>query len=122
MISQYRIGYEWTIENIKHKADIIQTQTPISPGNSGGPLISDSGTLIGINSFFNKEGEGLNFAIAVDEVKKFLARKGDRSAQENVVSKKAVPCEPKQVSSWRDKEHASNVYGYDTNCRGKINA
>ena len=47
MISQYRIGYEWTIENIKHKADIIQTQTPINPGNSGGPLISDSGTLIG---------------------------------------------------------------------------
>ena len=41
IISQYRIGYEWTIENIKHKADVIQTQTPISPGNSGGPLIGE---------------------------------------------------------------------------------
>ncbi len=36
IISQYRLGYEWTIEDIKHKADVIQTQTPISPGNSGG--------------------------------------------------------------------------------------
>ena len=67
-------------------------------------------------------GEGLNFAIAVDEVKKFLARKGDRSVQESIVSKKETSCEPKQVSGWRDKENASNVFSYDTNCSGKINA
>ena len=80
VISQYRMGYEWTTDKVKHKADIIQTQTPINPGNSGGPLISDAGTLIGINSF-KIQGEALNFAISVDDVKKFLARQGNRLAQ-----------------------------------------
>ena len=37
VISQYRLAYEWQADRdtIKHRADIIQTQTPISPGNSG---------------------------------------------------------------------------------------
>jgi S1-C subfamily serine protease len=63
VISQYRLGFEWQTkgESGKHKADVIQTQTPINPGNSGGPLIGDSGTLIGVNSF-KTSGEGLNFA------------------------------------------------------------
>jgi S1-C subfamily serine protease len=75
VISQIRLAYEWQ-ENgdpVKHKADIIQTQTPINPGNSGGPLLSDSGNLIGVNSF-KAAGEGLNFAVSVDEVRKFIAR------------------------------------------------
>ena len=46
-------AYEWQADGdpIKHKADIIQTQTPINPGNSGGPLLGDSSSLIGVNSF-----------------------------------------------------------------------
>jgi S1-C subfamily serine protease len=71
VISQYRQAYEWQVEGdpIKHRADIIQTQTPINPGNSGGPLLSDSSSLIGVNSF-KAGGEGLNFAVSVDEVRK----------------------------------------------------
>jgi S1-C subfamily serine protease len=63
VISQYRQNYEWQAEgnSIRHRADIIQTQTPINPGNSGGPLLSDSSNLIGVNSF-KSGGEGLNFA------------------------------------------------------------
>jgi hypothetical protein len=124
VISQYRMGYEYTIDNIKHKADIIQTQTPISPGSSGGPLISDSGGLVGVNSWYNTEGEGLNFAIAVDEVKMFLLRKGDRTLEGTTVAHKdnTNQCEPRQVSSWRDQANQANVFGYDTHCRGKITA
>jgi S1-C subfamily serine protease len=121
VISQYRIGAEWTIGDVKHKADVIQTQTPINPGNSGGPLLSDSSALIGVNSF-KGQGEGLNFAIAVGEVKKFLTRKGNRSVQEGAVAQNKNACEPKQVSSWRTKENDANVYAYDTNCSGKITA
>jgi hypothetical protein len=121
VISQYRIGYEWTIENIKHKADIVQTQTPINPGNSGGPLIADSGNLIGINSF-KAPGEALNFAISVDDVKKFLARKGDRGAQATSISENKNPCAPKEVSSSRNKNNDATVVAYDTNCSGKVNA
>jgi S1-C subfamily serine protease len=122
VISQYRIGAEWTIENVKHKADVIQTQTPINPGNSGGPLISDSSTLIGVNTFFQRDAQGLNFAIAIDEVKKFLTRSGNKSAEEGIAAQNKNACEPKQVGSWRNKESGASIYGYDTNCSGQHNA
>lgn len=69
IVSQVRQNYEWTSETHKlHKAHVIQTQTPINPGNSGGPLITNDGKLVGVNSFKSK-GEGLNFAVAVDDVR-----------------------------------------------------
>lgn len=59
----------------KHRAMLIQTQTPISSGNSGGPLINEQGQLIGVNTMsIEKEGvQNLNFAIAVNEVKDLFA-------------------------------------------------
>ena len=82
VVSQFRPGYEWPGEDgLKHKADVVQTQTPISPGSSGGPLLTDAGSLIGVNSFFYGSGQNLNFAIGIKDVKVFLARSGDRSAE-----------------------------------------
>lgn len=50
----------------------IQHQAPISPGNSGGPLVSDRGELIGINTLGNtgRRGEiqGQYYAIAIDRI------------------------------------------------------
>jgi serine protease Do len=44
----------------------IQTDAPISPGNSGGPLINIKGEVVGMNTFTvsqSGENEGLGFAI-----------------------------------------------------------
>jgi TPR repeat protein len=41
----------------------IQHSAPISPGSSGGALISSSGELLGINSRTRKESQNLNFAV-----------------------------------------------------------
>lgn len=41
----------------------IQHSAPISPGSSGGALISSRGELLGINSRFRKESQNLNFAV-----------------------------------------------------------
>jgi Ca-activated chloride channel homolog len=41
----------------------IQHSAPISPGSSGGALISSRGELLGINSWSVKESQGLNFAV-----------------------------------------------------------
>jgi S1-C subfamily serine protease len=50
---------------------LIQTTAPISPGSSGGGLFDESGNLIGITTFFLKDTENLNFAIAaIDYVRR----------------------------------------------------
>ena len=120
VISQYRLGYEWPDDerkNFKHKADVIQTQTPINPGNSGGPLISDSGTLLGVNTFkaVGAGVEGLTFAISVDDVKRFVTRPGNKLAER-------PPCKPKEFSRWRNKANDSTVIAYDLTCSGKVNS
>jgi S1-C subfamily serine protease len=122
IISQYRLGFEWQPKNeVKHKADVIQTQTPINPGNSGGPLLGDSGTLIGVNSF-SKPGEGLNYAVSVDDVKRFLARSGNRVAEVNPAPPPKAKCKAKLVSRWRSKQEDATIEGYDSACVGKIDA
>jgi len=77
IISQIRPDYEWPDEGIHHKSKVIQTQTPINPGSSGGPLLNDQGEIIGINSFYIV-GQGLNFAVSVDVIQEFLKRKVSR--------------------------------------------
>jgi hypothetical protein len=41
----------------------IQHSAPISPGSSGGALLSSRGELLGINSFLVQESQNLNFAV-----------------------------------------------------------
>ena len=120
VISQYRQAYEWQAEGdpIKHRADIIQTQTPINPGNSGGPLLSDSSSLIGVNSF-KAGGEGLNFAVSVDEVRKFLARSGNRIEQDSKTTKSDRECKPKELSKFRNEQNDATVVSFDMFCTGK---
>ena len=50
-------------KSFKHKADVVQMQTPISTGNSGGPLFSSDGIVIGVNTLGDPEGQNLNFKI-----------------------------------------------------------
>jgi S1-C subfamily serine protease len=122
VISQYRLGYDWEAkdENIKHHADVIQTQTPINPGNSGGPLISDSGILIGVNSFKAAGGEELNFAVSVDDVKRFLTRRDNRIAKATSAAPSKAACESKPISKFRNKNNDAVVISYDMFCNGKI--
>jgi S1-C subfamily serine protease len=55
---------------------IIQTDTAVNHGNSGGPLISlETGRVVGVNTFgLDKSvAEGLNFAIGVDVIRQVFA-------------------------------------------------
>ena len=54
----------------------VQFTAPINPGNSGGPLTDRDGNVVGVVQAKVRQAEGVAFAIAVDEVKRFLERTG----------------------------------------------
>ena len=51
----------------------LQFTAPISPGNSGGPLINPQGQVIGMVTFLMTGGQNLNFALTINEIKPYIS-------------------------------------------------
>jgi S1-C subfamily serine protease len=119
IVSQIRPNYKWSYDDkTKHEATLIQTQTPISPGNSGGPLFSEDGKLVGINTS-KSGGENLNFAVSVEHVKELLkANPGlDKINPGSAQMKKDYP----NARTWdENKNGVTDTWYVDTNNSGKI--
>jgi len=131
IVSQIRANYEWKTEksNIRHKADVVQTQTPINPGNSGGPLLNDAGELVGVATFGRTEGTSINFAVASNEVKRFQVASGDRLAPGGAVASSSKPSgagagsggkcsEPVKLKTARTKQDDATMHMLDADCNG----
>jgi len=54
------------------KVVVLQTDTALNPGNSGGPLLDRAGRVVGINTLSFRGSQGLNFAVAVDHAKALM--------------------------------------------------
>ncbi|MBI1930790.1 SUMF1/EgtB/PvdO family nonheme iron enzyme [Candidatus Poribacteria bacterium] len=72
MVSSIRDGSEVKMSALPK---VIQHTAPISPGNSGGPLLNQLGDVIGINTLMIEGGQNLNFAVPIDYVKPQLGKK-----------------------------------------------
>lgn len=78
----------------------LQTTTPISPGNSGGPLINQRGELVGMNTMTLTIGQNLNFAISALDVAEALSAKHDKLM---ALSPENTPPVSKSVGREREK-------------------
>ena len=120
-VSQIRKNKKWVYEelnNSEHLATVIQTQTPISPGNSGGPLFSENGKIVGINTW-GAEGQNLNFAVAVDHAKQFI-KANPNIKNINTVDEVVKQTYPNAIAEDYNKNGVIDTWYVDINKNGKI--
>jgi len=80
--------------------NVIQTDAPLNPGNSGGPLVDSNGLVIGINTAIIQYAQGICFAIPVNTVRwavTLLLREGKITRGFLGISGQTVPL-PARVS------------------------
>ena len=72
----------------------LQTDTPISPGNSGGPLVDRYGRVVGMNTMQLASGQNLNFAVSAQDIQEEL---------------KAAPAQHKEFNPDDLKEYTKSI-------------
>jgi|GEM_PF-3828785 len=50
----------------------IQTSSPISPGNSGGPLVNSLGEVVGVNTWIQTDAQNINFALSSESLQQLI--------------------------------------------------
>jgi Trypsin-like peptidase domain len=75
------VGYVSALRGASDNSNYIQVTTPIQPGNSGGPLLDNSGNVIGVVAkrlnperfpSLNDTPQLVNFAVGLDVLRNFL--------------------------------------------------
>ncbi|GAA0574142.1 trypsin-like peptidase domain-containing protein [Craurococcus roseus] len=88
---------------------VVQTDAPLNPGNSGGPLVDGAGRVVGINTAMIAGGQGICFAVGIDtaiDVATRLMRDGRVRRAFLGVSAQTVPLE-RRVARANGVEQAS---------------
>ena len=70
---------------------LIQMTAPISPGSSGGPVLNESGEVIGIAVAAFSEGQNLNFAVPVDLLIDMLQATPEPTPVQSLAAQTALP-------------------------------
>ena len=120
MVSQVRENFEWDYDDtFTHTANVIQMQTPISTGNSGGPLFSSEGKVVGVNTLGETKGQNINFAVAVDQVKQFI-KDNPYVAKVNPLNAAMKKEFPKAITQDYNNNGTIDTWYIDTDNNGKV--
>lgn len=60
------VDHNWELKDAK----VFMTNTPISSGNSGGPLLNEYGEAMGVTTAVRTDGQNLNFVVDISQVAK----------------------------------------------------
>lgn len=63
LVNTFSRGEVSGLRQIGSEFSLIQCTAPISPGSSGGPLLTKNGEVIGITTCYFAKGQNLNFAV-----------------------------------------------------------
>ena len=75
IVSAVRRGKELeAAASLGYEADStwIQTTAPISPGNSGGPIVNAQGEVLGLATWTDKRGQNINFATSALKIAMYV--------------------------------------------------
>lgn len=61
-------GIVSAVRQNQNGVNFIQITAPVSPGNSGGPLLNMRGEVIGVATFQYRTGQNLNFCVAASRI------------------------------------------------------
>lgn len=57
----------------EHEFKVVETQSPIKPGDSGGPVVNAQGKLVAIAQSFSPQMNLVSYCVDITEIKAFLA-------------------------------------------------
>lgn len=80
----------------------IQTDAAINSGNSGGPLMNETGQVIGVNSYKMSDSEGIGLAIPIESVVSYL-NENDINTNETGIVKGKI-----EIQSQNDKQNTND--------------
>jgi S1-C subfamily serine protease len=58
--------------SVRTYEDVLQTDAALNAGNSGGPLVTLDGEVVGVNAAGSAQAENIGFAIAIDAAKPLI--------------------------------------------------
>jgi len=85
----------FTPEEVDNQWKFIRFSAPASPGNSGGPLLTEQGEVIGVVTRKNAS-ENLNYAVPIAEFKKLSADKAEFILRDQKITRANVS----EVKNW----------------------
>jgi serine protease Do len=94
-------GKKFKSNHGEHEFKVVETQSPIKPGDSGGPVVNDEGKLVAIAQSFSPQSALVSYCVDVMEIKAFIDS-----------SWKTAPLPTKELLDNADIEHTTHDTGH----------